>query len=43
VSRVSRRFRESEMVVIRNGEVVFLQNVRLLEEIAQPVQDLVGE
>src|SRR5205823_11864729 len=32
-----------EMVDIRSNEVVFLCNVRLLEEIARPMQDLVGE
>jgi hypothetical protein len=31
------------MVDIRSNEVVFLDNVRLLEEIARPMQDLVGE
>jgi len=43
VGRVLRRFGEPEMVDIRSNEVVFLGNVRLLEEIARPVQDLVGE
>jgi len=43
VSRILRRFREMEMVIIRNNEVVFLENARLLEEMARPVQDLVGE
>src|SRR5947207_4515241 len=28
---------------LRSNEVVFLENVRLLEEIARPMQDLVGE
>lgn len=43
VSRILRRFRELEMVTIRNNDVIFLRNARLLEEIARPVQDLVGE
>jgi CRP/FNR family transcriptional regulator, anaerobic regulatory protein len=43
VGRLLRRFRELEMVDIRSNEVVFLGNVRLLEEIARPMQDLVGE
>jgi CRP/FNR family transcriptional regulator len=43
VGRLLRRFRELEMVDIRSNEVVFLANVRLLEEIARPMQDLVGE
>ena len=43
VGRLLRRFRELEMVDIRSNEVVFLPNVRLLEEIARPMQDLVGE
>jgi CRP-like cAMP-binding protein len=43
VGRLLRRFRELEMVDIRSNEVVFLENVRLLEEIARPMQDLVGE
>ncbi len=43
VSRILRRFREMEMVIIRNNEVVFLENARLLEEMARPMQDLVGE
>ena len=43
VGRLLRRFRELEMVDIRSNEVVFLDNVRLLEEIARPMQDLVGE
>jgi CRP/FNR family transcriptional regulator len=43
VGRILRRFRELEMVDIRSNEVVFLDNVRLLEEIARPMQDLVGE
>ena len=43
VSRILRRFRELDAVAIRNNEVVFLEKVRLLEEIARPVQDLVGE
>ena len=43
VGRVLRRFRELQSVGIKDGEVVFLENVRLLEEIARPVQDLVGE
>jgi CRP/FNR family transcriptional regulator len=40
VGRLLRRFRELEMVDIRSNEVVFLANVRLLEEIARPMQDL---
>jgi CRP/FNR family transcriptional regulator len=43
VGRLLRRFRELEMVDIRSNEVVCLENVRLLEEIAMPMQDLVGE
>ena len=43
VGRLLRRFRELEMVDIRSNEVVFLANVQMLEEIAQPMQDLVGE
>jgi CRP-like cAMP-binding protein len=43
VGRILRRFRELEMVDIRSNEVVFLANLRLLEEIARPMQDLVGE
>ena len=43
VGRLLRRFRELEMVDIRSNQVVFLENVRLLEEIARPMQDLVGE
>ena len=43
VGRLLRRFRELEMVDIRSNEVVFLGNVQLLEEIARPMQDLVGE
>jgi CRP-like cAMP-binding protein len=43
VGRLLRRFRELGMVDIRSNEVVFLANVRLLEEIARPMQDLVGE
>jgi len=43
VGRLLRRLRELEMVDIRSNEVVFLANVRLLEEIARPMQDLVGE
>ena len=43
VGRILRRFREQEMVDIRNNEVVFLANVHLLEQIARPMQDLVGE
>lgn len=43
VSRVLRRFRELDAVLIRNNEVVFLDRVEALEEIARPVQDLVGE
>lgn len=43
VGRILRRFRELEMADIRSNEVVFLENVRLLEEIARPMQDLVGE
>jgi len=43
VGRILRRFRELEMADIRSNEVVFLPNVRLLEEIARPMQDLVGE
>src|SRR5258707_566000 len=43
VGRLLRRFRELGMVDIRSNEVVFLDNVRLLEEIARPMQDLVGE
>lgn len=43
VGRLLRRFRELEMVDIRSNEVVFLPNLPLLEEIAKPMQDLVGE
>lgn len=43
VGRVLRRFRDLESVVIKNGEVVFLHNGCLLEDVARPVQDLVGE
>jgi len=43
VNRVLRRFRGLNMVAIRRGEVVFLENVDALEELARPVQDLVGE
>ena len=43
VGRILRRFRELEMVVIRNGEVFFLNKAPVLEEMARPVQDLVGE
>ena len=43
VGRLLRRFRELGMVDIRSNEVVFLDNIRLLEEIARPMQDLVGE
>lgn len=43
VSRVLRRFREMDAVIIRSGEVVFLENLAWLEELARPVQDLVGE
>lgn len=43
VNRILRRFRELDSVAIRNNEVVFLGNMHLLEEIAQPVLDLVGE
>ena len=43
VGRILRRFRALGMVDIRSNEVVFLENVRLLEEIARPMQDLVGE
>ena len=43
VNRVLRRFRQLEMVSIRRSEVVFLENVGALEELARPVQDLLGE
>jgi CRP/FNR family transcriptional regulator len=43
VGRLLRRFRELGMVDIRSNEVVFLDNIRMLEEIARPMQDLVGE
>jgi len=43
VSRVLRRFRELEMVWINRGEVQFMDNVGQLEELAQPVQDVLGE
>src|SRR5438094_2545957 len=43
VGRLLRRFRELEMVDIRSNEVVFLPNRPLVEEIAKPVQGLVGE
>jgi CRP/FNR family transcriptional regulator len=43
VNRVLRRFRELQMVSIQRGEVVFLKNVGALEELARPVQDLLGE
>ena len=43
VNRVLRRFRTRNMATVRRGEVVFLENVGALEELARPVQDLVGE
>jgi CRP/FNR family transcriptional regulator len=43
VNRILRRFRDLDSVTIKNNEVVFLGNVHLLEDIARPVQDLVGE
>lgn len=43
VNRVLRRFRESRMVSIHRGEVLFQENVADLEQLARPVQDLVGE
>jgi CRP/FNR family transcriptional regulator len=43
VGRTLRRLRQLEMVVIQNNEVIFLKNASLLEEIARPVQDLLGE
>jgi CRP/FNR family transcriptional regulator, anaerobic regulatory protein len=43
VNRVLRRFRRLNMVAIRRGEVAFQGNVSALEELARPVQDLVGE
>jgi CRP-like cAMP-binding protein len=43
VSRVLRRFRELDMVCINRGEVQFMDNVGQLEELAQPVQDVLGE
>jgi CRP/FNR family transcriptional regulator len=43
VSRILRRFREMNMVSVQRGEVVFLDHVGALEELARPVQDLVGE
>jgi CRP-like cAMP-binding protein len=43
VNRVLRRFRGLDMVTIRRGEVTFGENVAALEELARPVQDLMGE
>jgi Crp-like helix-turn-helix protein len=43
VNRVLRRFREMRMVSIQRNEVLFQENVAALEELARPVQDLVGE
>jgi CRP/FNR family transcriptional regulator, anaerobic regulatory protein len=43
VNRVLRRFREMRMVSIQRNEVFFQENVAALEELARPVQDLVGE
>ncbi|MGE5271346.1 MAG: Crp/Fnr family transcriptional regulator [Thiohalocapsa sp.] len=43
VNRVLRRFRELEMVSIQRNEVLFKENVAALEDLARPVQDLVGE
>lgn len=43
VNRVLRRFRDLGMVSVNRGEVVFLENVGALEELARPVQDLIGE
>ena len=43
VGRILRRFRELEMVALRNNEVEFLSKAPVLEEMARPVQDLVGE
>jgi CRP/FNR family transcriptional regulator, anaerobic regulatory protein len=43
VNRVLRRFRGRDMVSIRRGEVTFGENVTALEELARPVQDLMGE
>jgi CRP-like cAMP-binding protein len=43
VSRVLRRFRELDMVCINRSEVQFMDNVGQLEELAQPVQDVLGE
>jgi CRP-like cAMP-binding protein len=43
VNRVLRRFRGLNMVAIRRGEVRFGENVAALEDLARPVQDLMGE
>src|SRR5437762_2764964 len=43
VNRVLRRFRGLDMVTIRRGEVTFGENLAALEELARPVQDLMGE
>jgi CRP-like cAMP-binding protein len=43
VNRVLRRFRQMRMVSIQHSEVLFQENVAALEELARPVQDLVGE
>jgi CRP/FNR family transcriptional regulator, anaerobic regulatory protein len=43
VNRILRRFRELNMVSVQRNDVVFLKNVGSLEELARPVQDLVGE
>lgn len=43
VNRVLRRFREMRMVSIQRNQVLFQENVAALEELARPVQDLVGE
>lgn len=43
VNRVLRRFRGLDMVSMRRGEVTFGENLAALEELARPVQDLMGE
>lgn len=43
VNRILRKFRESQTVRMRKNEVIFLSDSGALEEIARPVQDLMGE
>jgi CRP/FNR family transcriptional regulator len=42
VNRVLRRFRELEMVSVRRGTMVFLDNVAELEALARPLEDQTG-